>query len=112
MQNLSIQSNAGASRSQTHPRQTNRRRILYSVVPDSAILAPAHRPDQHGKSGTPIEIYTNHFKVSVDEAIINQYQIEIVMVRRDGTTCAARKDERWETVQELARRMKNFPLVW
>ena len=113
MQHLSLQSSATATvRSQTHPRPLNRRRILHSVIPDTTILTPAHRPAESGQSGQRIEIYTNHFKVSMDDAIINQYQIEIVMIRRDGTKCPARKNERWETIQELTKRIKNFPLVW
>lgn len=48
----------------------------------------------------------------MDDAIINQYLIEIVMIRRDGSECSARKNERWETIRELSKRIKNFPLVW
>lgn len=110
MSKLSLE--PGESRSQT-TRPTNRRRTLYSAVPDTALLTPLRRPEEYGKAGKPIEIYTNHFKVSMDtNIIINQYDIEIEMIRRDGKTCAARKNERWETLQKLSKREKNFPLVW
>lgn len=110
MSKLSLE--AGASRSQT-TQPINRRRTLYSVVPETTLLTLLHRPVEYGKAGKPIEIYTNHFKVSmINDAIINQYDIEIEMIRRDGLKCAARKNERWETLQALAKREKNFPLVW
>lgn len=101
-----------ASRSRTVPGRSNRRQLLYSVVPDSAVLVPARRPDQYGRSGQTMEIYTNHFKVSMDDAIINQYLVEITIIRQDREPHSARKNERWATLQELARRDKNFPLVW
>ncbi len=114
--NISLQSDesnlASGSRSQTIPRRSNRRPMLYSVVPDSAVLTPVHRSSGYGKAGRPIRIYTNHFKVSMDDAIINQYDIKIDMIRRDGKLCDARKNERWATLQELIKREKNFPLVW
>jgi len=76
------------------------------------VLTPIRRPN-YGKAGRPIQIYTNHFKVSIDnDAIINQYDIEIMMICRNGNTCAARKNERWETLKELSKKEKNFPLVW
>lgn len=103
--NLSI-----APRAQTS-RPTNRRQ-LYSVVPETAALTPIRRPDPHGTLGRPVEIYTNHFLVSIQDAIVNQYDIDISMIRRDGRETLARKDERWETLQELMKREKNFPLVW
>lgn len=99
------------TRSQT-TRPMNRTRMLYSAVPDSAVLTPIRRPDQGGKSGRPIEIYANHFRVSIDDAIINQYDVEVSMVRRDGELCAARKNERWETFKKLSEQVKNFPLAW
>jgi hypothetical protein len=110
MSKLSLQSSE--ARSQTTPRRSNQRRTLYSVVPDSSILTPIRRPGEYGKIGKPIRIFTNHFKVSIDDAIVNQYDIDILMIRRDGKTCLARKNERWETLQALAKREKNFPLVW
>jgi hypothetical protein len=103
---------ASGARSQTTPRPAYRRRTLYSAVPDTAVLTPIRRPEEYGKAGRPIQIYTNHFKVSIDNAMVNQYDIEIVMIRRDGKTCSARKNERWETLKELAKREKNFPIVW
>ncbi|CAF1077709.1 unnamed protein product [Rotaria sordida] len=104
------ESTSGA-RSQT-TRPSYQRRILYSAVPDSAVLTPIHRPDEYGKAGKSTQIYTNHFRVSIDDAIVNQYDIEISMVRRDGKLCSARKNERWQTLQELSKKEKNFPIVW
>jgi hypothetical protein len=98
-------------RSQT-TRPSNRRRMLYSVVPDSTELTPVQRPNEYGKAGKAIQVYTNHFRVSIDDAIVNQYDIEISMIRRDGKLCAARKNERWEVLQQLVKREKNFPIVW
>ncbi len=111
MSNLSVQSEvtSGARSRTTGP---SNRRILRSAVPDSAVLTPIRRPAEYGKAGKPIQIYTNHFRVSIDDAIINQYDIEISMIRRDGKLCPARKNERWETLQQLAKREKNFPIVW
>ncbi|CAF3771180.1 unnamed protein product [Rotaria sp. Silwood1] len=112
MSKLSMGSESiSGARSQT-TRPSYRRRILYSAVPDTAVLKPIHRPDEYGKVGKSIQIYTNHFRVSIDDAIINQYDIEISMIRRDGNLCSARKDERWQTLKELARKEKNFPIVW
>ena len=112
MSNISLQSGlTSEARSQTAA-PSNRRRILRSAVPDSAVLTPLHRPVEYGKAGKSIQIYTNHFRVSIDDAIINQYDIEISMIRRDGKLCPARKNERWETLQQLAKRDKNFPIVW
>lgn len=85
---------------------------MISIVPESAVLTPIRRPDPHGNLGRSVEIYVNHFSVSIPDAIINQYEIEITMIRRDGREALARKDERWETLQELIRKEKNFPLVW
>ncbi|CAF1114885.1 unnamed protein product [Adineta ricciae] len=109
--NLSLQSETTTSTRSKTTGPSNRR-ILHSVVPDSAVLTPIHRPDQGGKAGQPVQIYTNHFRVSIDDAIVNQYNIEISMVRRDGKLTAARKNERWETLQQLAKREKSFPIVW
>ncbi|UJR07552.1 hypothetical protein I4U23_011840 [Adineta vaga] len=111
MTNLSLQTEATAGTRSKTAGPLNRR-ILHSVVPDSAVLTPIRRPDQEGKAGQPVQIYVNHFRVSIDDAIINQYDIEISMIRRDGKLCAARKNERWETLQQLAKREKNFPIVW
>jgi hypothetical protein len=109
---LSLESGStSGARSQT-TRPTYQRRILRSAVPDSAVLAPIRRPAEYGKAGKPTQIYTNHFRVSIDDAIINQYDIEITMIRRDGKSCGARKNERWETLQQLAKREKNFPIAW
>ncbi|CAF1673252.1 unnamed protein product [Rotaria magnacalcarata] len=105
---LSLQS----TRSETE--QPKRRRCgISSIVPDSAVLRPINRPDDHGTVGTPIEIYTNHFPVSIDDAIIiNQYHIKICMLRDGCQPCPATKYERWEVVEMLRKHEKNFPIVW
>ncbi|CAF3231399.1 unnamed protein product [Rotaria sp. Silwood2] len=115
MANLSIQSTESRKdknvRSQTEP--TKRRRYgVYSVVPDSTVLKPISRPDDQGTIGKAIEIYTNHFPVFIDDAIINQYDIEIVMVREERKLCPAKKGERREVLQKLSKHEKNFPIVW
>lgn len=98
------------ARSQT-ARPSNRR-VLLSAVPDSAELTPLRRPDQGGKAGQPVQIYTNHFRVTMDDAVINQYDIEISWIRRDGKLANSRKNERWQVLKQLAQREKNFPVVW
>ncbi|CAF1024442.1 unnamed protein product [Rotaria sp. Silwood1] len=89
-----------------------RRRFLCSAVPDSAVLSPVRRPDDGGSSGEKISVYTNHFPVHIDNVTVNQYDIEIFTFGRDGKLCVARKDERWETMQCIANKMTNFPIVW
>lgn len=91
---------------------SGRRSHLHSAVPESAVLTPVHRPDQGGKVGKTIEVYTNHFRVKFSDEIVNQYDIEIYMIGRDNKPRLARKDERWETVQRIAKREKNFPVIW
>ncbi|CAF3640971.1 unnamed protein product [Rotaria sp. Silwood1] len=115
MADLSLQSTEHKAekigRSQTeHP--TKRRYGVYSVVPDSAVLMPIRRPDAHGTAGKAIEVYTNHFPVSIDTAIINQYDIEVVMIRDGRRPCPAKKNERWEVLQVLSKKEKDFPIVW
>ncbi|CAF2767340.1 unnamed protein product [Rotaria sp. Silwood2] len=114
--NLSLESAESklnkAARSQTERPPKKRRFDTYSVVPDSAVLMPIRRPNTYGTVGTAIEIYTNHFPVSIDDAIINQYDIEIVMIRQGRQPCPAKKNERWEVLQTLRRQKKNFPIVW
>ncbi|CAF1254023.1 unnamed protein product [Rotaria sordida] len=115
MANLSLQSTESQTeknvRSQTEcPKK--RRYGVSSVVPDSAVLTPIRRPDAQGTVGNDIEIYTNHFPVSIDDAIINQYDIDIAMVRDGRRPCPAKKNERWEVLQILSRHEKNFPIVW
>jgi hypothetical protein len=90
----------------------NRQCAGYSIVPDSAVLQPICRPDEHGSAGKIIEIYTNHFRVSIDDININQYNIEITRIDRNGKSCPARENERWETLQQLAKQNQNFPIVW
>lgn len=99
------------ARSQS-PCQSNRRSHLHSAVPESAVLTPVRRPDQGGHVGKTIDVYTNHFRIKFDDLIVNQYDIEIYMIGRDQKPRLARKDERWETVQRIAKREKNFPVIW
>jgi len=91
---------------------TNRRSYLHSAVPESAVLTPVHRPDQGGNAGKIIKVFTNHFRVKIADEIINQYDVEIFMIGRDKKPRLARKDERWETVQRIAKREKDFPIIW
>jgi len=91
---------------------SNRQCAGYSIVPDSAVLQPICRPDEHGSAGKIIEIYTNHFRVSIDDIDINQYNVEITRIHRNGKSCPARENERWETLQQLAKQNQNFPIVW
>jgi hypothetical protein len=111
MEKLSIDPPQVAVRSQS-ARSTNRRSYLHSAVPESAVLTPVRRPDEGGKAGKVINVYTNHFRVKIDNGIVNQYDIEIFMIGRDKKPRLARKDERWETVQRIAKREKNFPVIW
>ncbi|CAF3880586.1 unnamed protein product, partial [Rotaria magnacalcarata] len=113
MEKLSIDSTTPrpAARSQS-ARPTNRRPCLQSAVPESAVLAPIRRPDQGGAVGKVIEVYTNHFRVKIADEFVNQYDVEIYMIGRDQKPRLARKDERWETVQRIAKREKNFPIIW
>jgi uncharacterized protein YfkK (UPF0435 family) len=93
-------------------RPTNRRSYLHSAVPESAVLIPVRRPDQSGSAGKIVNVYTNHFRVKISDDIINQYDVEIFMIGRDKKPRLARKDERWETVQRIAKREKGFPIIW
>lgn len=112
MNELTIESK-NQRRTQSQPaRASYRRRPLKSAVPESARLSPIQRPTEKGKIGRPITIYTNHFPVKIDDAIINQYEVEIAMIGRDNKPRRARKDERWETLRRIQERVKNFPLVW
>jgi uncharacterized protein YfkK (UPF0435 family) len=93
-------------------RPSNRRSYLHSAVPESAELTPVRRPDQGGKAGKAVDVFTNHFRVTIADDIINQYDVEIFMIGRDKKPRLARKDERWETVQRISKREKNFPVIW
>ncbi|CAF1006443.1 unnamed protein product [Didymodactylos carnosus] len=97
-------------RSQSH-QPFVRRRVLHSVVPESNFLTPATRPQEYGKIGQPIKVFVNQFKVTVDSTFVNQYDIDIQMSGRDKSLHLANKDERWETLQRIAKREK-FPVVW
>ena len=89
------------------------RRLLLSAVPDTANLTPMLRPDAGGSKGRPISIYTNHFPVQLDDnATVNQYDVEIMLIDRDGKQRSARKDERWKVMQLIAQKKKDFPVVW
>lgn len=113
MEQLSLKSSTPQPRARSHSASSSKRRTyLHSAVPDSAVLTPVRRPDQGGNVGKAIEVYTNHFRVQVEDGIVNQYDIEIYMVGRDQKLRLARKDERWETVQRIAKREKNFPVIW
>jgi uncharacterized protein YfkK (UPF0435 family) len=109
MEKLSLDPPTGRSQS---ARPTNRRSYLHSAVPESAVLTPVRRPDQGGNAGKPIMIFTNHFRVKISDDVVNQYDIEIYMIGRDKKPRLARKDERWETVQLISKREKNFPVIW
>jgi uncharacterized protein YfkK (UPF0435 family) len=113
MENLSLDSPIVQPTVRSHSaRPSNRRSYLHSAVPESAVLTPVRRPDQGGKVGKIVDVYTNHFRVKIDDDIINQYDVEIFMIGRDQKPRLARKDERWETVQRIAKREKNFPVIW
>ncbi|CAF0988836.1 unnamed protein product [Adineta steineri] len=71
------------SRSQS-VRQRNHRRILCSAVPDSAVLTQIRRSDEGGSKGQTISIYTYHLLVTISGAVINQYDIDIGMINRNG----------------------------
>ncbi|CAF3334667.1 unnamed protein product [Rotaria sp. Silwood2] len=82
MRKLSINTTSASakdSRSQS-VHQVIRRRRLCSTVPDSAVLTPVRRPDQGDSKGQEISVYTNHFRVDINDAIISQYDIDIVMI--------------------------------
>ncbi|CAF3663795.1 unnamed protein product [Adineta steineri] len=116
MRNMSVDTTttttrAKDSRSQS-VRQGNRRRILCSAVPDSAVLTPIRRPDEGGSKGQAISIYTNHFPVTISDAIINQYDIDIAIIDRNGKPRLARKDDRWKVIQTISKQKKDFPAVW
>ncbi|CAF4025256.1 unnamed protein product [Rotaria sp. Silwood2] len=112
MANLHINTaSAKASRSQSF-RQVNRRRELCSAVPDSAGLTPVRRPDNGGSKGDQISVFTNHFHVDIGNAIVYQYDIDIVMIGHNGKSFSARKDDRWDVVQTFIKEKKDFPVVW
>ena len=118
MTNLSLNTPASGLTAVAPPARSSsanppkRRSYLQSAVPDSAILTPVRRPDEGGKLGKAINVYTNHFPVKIDDCFVNQYDIEIYMIGRDQKPRLARKDERWETVQRIAKAQKNFPVIW
>ena len=89
------------------------RRCLLSAVPDTANLAPMLRPDAGGSKGRAISVYTNHFPVKFDfNATVNQYDVDILLIDRDGNHRPARKDERWKVMQLISQKKKDFPIVW
>ena len=93
-------------------RQITRRRALCSAVPDLAVLSPVDRPDDGGTKGKTITLYTNHFPVDIDQAIVHQYDVEIVMIDRNQKARPANKDDRWNVLQTFVKERKNFPVVW
>ncbi|CAF0793711.1 unnamed protein product [Adineta steineri] len=96
-------------------RPSNRQHAMRSVVPDSAVLMPISRPAEHGKMGRAIDIYTNHFRVSIDDIggiVMNQYSIEIKRIRRDGKHCLIRENERREVLHQFAKQTSRFPIIW
>ncbi len=92
--------------------QGNRRRAICSAVPDTAVLTPVHRPDDGGSKGQAITVFTNHFRVNIDDAVINQYDIDIAMIDRDGKLRSTRKDDRWNVIKSIFNGSKKFPVVW
>lgn len=113
MEKLSLENKSTGAAVRSQSVQANRRRPqLYSAIPDSAVLTPVRRPDQCGQLGKPIQLYTNHFPVKIADEFVNQYDVEIYMVGRDKKLRLARKDERWETVQRIAKRETGFPIIW
>jgi hypothetical protein len=115
MRSLSVDtasSSAKEPRSQS-VRQGNRRRVICSAVPDTAVLTPIRRPDDGGSKGQTISVYTNHFRVDIDDAVVNQYDIDIALIDRDGRPRLARKDDRWNVIKSVINdKKKNFPAVW
>lgn len=111
-------SDSGISSRQTRSQsvvsnQRGRRRFLLSAVPDTANLTPMLRPDTGGSKGRAVSIYTNHFPVKLDfNATVNQYDVDIVLIDRDGKQRPARKDERWKVMQLICSKKKDFPVVW
>lgn len=93
-------------------REPTRRRGLYSAVPDTAVLSPVDRPDNGGTKGQEITVYTNHFRVEIDDATVYQYDIDICMIDRNHRTRFANKDDRWEALQTFVKERKGFPAVW
>jgi hypothetical protein len=114
MRSLSINAAAALTkdpRSQS-VRQPNHRRELCSAVPDSAVLTPVLRPDEGGRNGQEIDVYTNHFRVDIGDAVVYQYDINIVMIDRNGRSRLSRKDDRWEVLQTIVKERKDFPTIW
>ena len=113
IESISLSSASKTDYARSNSVQSSRRkRIVYSVIPDSASLLPIRRPDNGGTVGKPIEIYTNHFAVRIDDAIINHYDVNIYMVIRGQKLIEARKDNRWEVLQKIMKVDPKFPLVW
>jgi hypothetical protein len=75
-------------------------------------LTPVRRPDDGGSKGQAITVFTNHFRVNIDDAVINQYDIDIAMIDRDGKLRSARKDDRWNVIKSIFNGSKKFPVVW
>ncbi|CAF1269422.1 unnamed protein product, partial [Didymodactylos carnosus] len=116
MSNVTLTSESTTSKKQQGQRSQSyqpfvRHRVLHSVVPESNFLTPVARPQGYGKIGQPIKVFANQFKVTIDSTFVNQYDIDIKMIGRDKSLRLANKDERWETLQRIAKR-ENFPVIW
>jgi hypothetical protein len=114
MRSLSVDT---ASASAKEPRSqsvrpVNRYRGLHSAVPDTAVLSPVDRPDKGGSKGQPISVYVNHFRVDIDDVVVYQYNVDIIMIDRNGRPRMARKDDCWEVIQSIFKEKKDFPVVW
>ncbi|UJR13192.1 hypothetical protein I4U23_000214 [Adineta vaga] len=89
-----------------------RSRYICSAVPNTAVLTPIRRPENGGTSGNEFLVYTNHFKVDIGDATINQYDVDIITMDARGKPRPVRKDERWEVIKRIGEENKNFPVVW
>ena len=104
-----------ARKSRSRTTSSNRPRHHLSAVPDSAVLMPIRRPAEYGRKGKPLEIYTNHFPVAIDDIsniIINQYEIAIARIRQDGKHYFTQGKERWEVLQQFVKANSDFPVFW
>jgi hypothetical protein len=57
-------------------------------------------------------VYTNHFPVDIGDAVVYQYDINIVMIDRNGRSRFSSKDDRWEALQTIVKERKGFPTIW
>ena len=92
--------------------QVTYRQSLRSAVPDSAVLSPVARPDRGGSKGEKRLVYTNHFRVDIGDAVVYQYDIDIVMIDRNHRARLARKDDCGQVIQSIVKERADFPTVW